>query len=276
MCFDLHSHSTHSDGVLTPAALVARAARRGVSTLGLTDHDDLSGLAAARAAARQFDIALVSGVEISVSWHTQTLHIVGLQIDPGNRELDAGLQQLRAGRVHRAEAMAASLEEQAGITGSLQGARAYAANPELVSRTHFARFLVQRGHAPDVAAVFKKYLKSGKPGYVPHQWTSLQQAVGWINISGGMAVLAHPGRYPLGNAQRDQLLAEFKDLGGIGVEVVTGSHTERQFADWGRHAQRYGLLASAGSDFHGPGESYRDLGDLPALPAGCTPVWAAW
>lgn len=275
MSFDLHSHSTHSDGVLTPSELVARAARRGVGTLALTDHDALSGLADARAAAQQLDIVLVNGVEISVSWHALTLHIVGLQIDPGNRELDAGLQQIRDGRLRRAEAMAASLDE-AGIGGSLQGARAYAANPELVSRTHFARFLVERGHARDVAAVFKKYLTGDKPGHVPHQWAGLQQAVGWINASGGMAVLAHPGRYKLGNAQRDKLLAEFKDLGGVGVEVVTGSHTERQYADWGRHAQRHGLLASAGSDFHGPGESYRDLGDLPALPDGCTPIWAGW
>lgn len=275
MTFDLHSHSTHSDGLLTPPDLVARAAQRGVGTLALTDHDDLSGLAAARVAAQQLDIALVYGVEISVSWQALTLHIVGLQIDPGNRELDAGLQQIRDGRLRRAEAMAASLEK-AGIAGSLEGARAYAGNPELVSRTHFARFLVERGHAHDVAAVFKKYLTGDKPGHVPHQWASLQQAVGWINASGGMAVLAHPGRYKLGNAQRDKLLAEFKDQGGVGVEVVTGSHTVRQYADWGRHAQRYGLLASAGSDFHGPGESYRDLGNLPALPAGCTPIWAGW
>lgn len=272
---DLHSHSTYSDGVLTPTDLVARAAQRGVGMLALTDHDGLSGLAEARAAARQLGIELINGVEISVSWRALTLHIVGLQIDPGNEELGAGLQQIRDGRQRRAEAMAASLEA-AGIAGSLQGARAYAANPELVSRTHFARFLAERGHASDVAAVFRKYLTGDKPGHVPHQWASLQQAVSWINASGGMAVVAHPGRCKLGNAQRDQLLAEFKDLGGAGIEVVTGSHTERQFADWGRHAQRYGLLASAGSDFHGPGESYRDLGDLPALPAGCTPIWAGW
>lgn len=241
--------------------------------LALTDHDEISGLAAARAAAQQHDIGLVNGVEISVSWHDLTLHIVGLQIDPGSPELGAGLQQVRDGRVARAEAMAASLEK-AGIAGSLAGARAYAANPELISRTHFARFLVAHGHAHDVAAVFKKYLTGDRPGYVPHQWASLQQAVGWISVSGGMAVLAHPGRYKLGNAQRDQLLAEFSDQGGVGIEVVTGSHTVRQFAEWGRHAQRYGLLASVGSDFHGPGESYRDLGSLPALPAGCTPVWS--
>ncbi len=272
---DLHCHSTHSDGLLTPSELVARAVQRGVDTLALTDHDELSGLAEARAAARQLGIALVNGVEISVSWHASTLHIVGLHIDPANRELDDGLQQIRDGRSRRAEAMATSLEK-AGIAGSLEGARSYAANPELVSRTHFARYLVERGHASDVAAVFRKYLTGDKPGYVPHQWASLQQAVGWITASGGMAVLAHPGRYKLGNAQRDQLLAEFTDLGGVGVEVVTGSHTERQFAEWGRHAQRYGLLASAGSDFHGPGESYRDLGKLPALPAGCTPIWNGW
>lgn len=275
MIYDLHCHSTHSDGLLKPSELVARAAGLGVGTLALTDHDELSGLEEARAAARQLGISLINGVEISVSWHAATLHIVGLQVDPANSELDRGLQRIREGRSHRAGAMAASLEK-AGIAGSLEGARSYAANPELVSRTHFARYLVERGHASDVGAVFKKYLKADKPGYVPHQWASLQQAVGWITASGGMAVLAHPGRYKLGPAQRDQLLSEFTDLGGAGVEVVSSSHTERQFAEWGRHAQRYGLLASAGSDFHGPGESYLDLGKLPALPAGCTPIWKHW
>lgn len=271
--FDLHSHSTHSDGLLKPGELVARAAQRGVMTLALTDHDELSGLAEARAEAGRHGLVFINGVEISVTWHDHTLHVVGLHIDPGNSELSAGLDRIRDGRRRRAEAMATSLE-QAGITGSLEGARSYAGNPELVSRTHFARFLVEHGHARDVPSVFKKYLTGGKPGYVPHQWATLGQAVGWIKASGGLPVLAHPGRYPLGNLQRDTLLADFRDLGGVGVEVVTGSHTPQQFAIWSHHAQRFGLLASAGSDFHGPEESYRDLGDLPDLPAGCTPVWS--
>lgn len=270
--FDLHSHSTRSDGLLTPAGLVARAAERGVRALALTDHDEIGGLHEARVHAAQVGIAFINGVEVSVTWGGHTLHVVGLHIDPGNAELTAGLEQIRSGREHRAARIASELE-QAGIADSLAGARSYAANPDLVSRTHFARFLVERGHARDVQAVFRKYLATGKPGYVPHQWASLQQAVHWIRASGGIAVLAHPGRYKLDNLQRDALLANFGEAGGAAVEVVTGSHTADQFATWARHAQRFGLLASAGSDFHGPGESRRDLGELPELPAGCTPVW---
>jgi predicted metal-dependent phosphoesterase TrpH len=273
--FDLHTHSTHSDGVLTPPQLVARAAQRGVTTLALTDHDDTGGLAAARQAALEAGISFVCGVEISVSWHDQTLHIVGLRIDPENAQLVAGLAQVRSGRSSRAVRMAAALE-QAGISGTLEGARARASNPELVSRTHFARYLVEHGHARDMQGVFKKYLTSGKPGYVPHLWASLEQAIGWIKSSGGIPVLAHPGRYKLDNARRESMLENFRDLGGMGVEVVTGSHTREQFALWGRYARRFGFLASTGSDFHGPGESYRDLGALPDLPHGCTPVWSVF
>ncbi|MCW5606320.1 MAG: PHP domain-containing protein [Burkholderiales bacterium] len=270
--FDLHSHSAHSDGLLAPAALIARAAQRGVGTLALTDHYETSGLQEARTAAREVGISLIDGVEISVSWNEHTLHVVGLHIDPANAALAAGLERIRGGRGKRAERIAAGLEE-AGIAGSLEGARAYAANAELVSRTHFARFLVDRGHARDMQGVFKKFLTAGKPGHVPHAWASLAEAVGWISVSGGIPVLAHPGRYKLGNAQREAMLSEFRELGGVGVEVVTGSHTREQFSEWGRYAQRFGLCASAGSDFHGPGESYRDLGELPDLPYGCTPIW---
>jgi predicted metal-dependent phosphoesterase TrpH len=220
-------------------------------------------------------ISFVCGVEISVSWHDQTLHIVGLRIDPENAQLVAGLAQVRSGRSSRAVRMAAALE-QAGISGTLEGARARASNPELVSRTHFARHLVEHGHARDMQGVFKKYLTSGKPGYVPHLWASLEQAIGWIKSSGGIPVLAHPGRYKLDNARRESMLENFRDLGGMGVEVVTGSHTREQFALWGRYARRFGFLASTGSDFHGPGESYRDLGALPDLPHGCTPVWSVF
>lgn len=273
--FDLHTHSTHSDGVLTPPQLVARAAQRGVTTLALTDHDDIGGLAAARQAAQLAGVSFVSGVEISVSWHDHTLHVLGLLIDPDNPQLAAGLAQVRSGRGDRAARMAAALEE-AGIPGTLEGARARASNPELVSRTHFARYLVEHGYARDMQGVFKKYLASGKPGHVPHLWASLEQAIGWIKASGGIAVLAHPGRYKMDNVRRESMLENFRDLGGVGVEVVTGSHTREQFALWGRYARRFGFLASTGSDFHGPGESYRDLGALPDLPHGCTPVWSVF
>ena len=275
MSIDLHSHSTYSDGLLPPSRVVERAAQRGVRLLALTDHDETGGLAEACERARSVGVRLIKGVEISVSWEGQTLHIVGLQIDPGSAELAAGLGKLRQGRRARAESMSAELAK-AGIEGSLAGARSYVTNPELVGRTHFARFLVERGHARDVQSVFKKYLAAGKPGYVPHQWADLGEAVGWIRASGGLAVVAHPGRYELEHVQREKLFAEFKERGGAGLEVVTGSHTADQFGVYARYATRFGLLASAGSDFHGPGESRRDLGDLPELPSGCTAIWQEW
>jgi predicted metal-dependent phosphoesterase TrpH len=270
--FDLHCHSTRSDGLLAPAEVVARAAVRGVRTLALTDHDEVSGLREARERANDVGVRFINGVEISVTWSGRTLHIVGLHIDPDNPELVTGLEQIRSGRQSRAERIASRLEK-AGISGSLAGARSYVTNPDLVGRTHFARFLVERGHARDMQAVFRRYLTDGKPGYVPHRWASLDQAVHWIKVSDGIAVLAHPGRYGLTRAERESALSSFKDTGGSAVEVVTGSHTPDQYATWAGYAQRFGLLASAGSDFHGPGESRRDFGELPGLPAGCTPVW---
>jgi predicted metal-dependent phosphoesterase TrpH len=273
MRFDLHSHSTCSDGLLAPAALVERAVQRGVDVLALTDHDEVKGLPAAREAAAQWGLRLIDGVEISVLWETVTLHIVGLAIDTAHAPLVEGLAGIRTGRELRAVRMAHSLDA-AGIAGSLEGARRYAKNPELVSRSHFARYLVETGHARDTNAVFRNYLTPGKPGYVPHQWAALADALGWINGSGGIAVLAHPGRYDLGTVQCERLLGEFVDLGGAAVEVVTGSHAPSEFVTWARHARQYGLLASAGSDFHGPGEGYRDIGNVPALPSGCEPVWA--
>ncbi len=272
--YDFHCHSTYSDGLLPPAEIVARAAGRGVRVLSLTDHDELGGLPEARAAAQHHDIALIPGVEISVTWAGHTLHIVGLRVDAEAAALKSGLARIREGRNSRAARMAEALAH-AGIDGALQGARFYAANPELVSRTHFARFLVERGHARDMQTAFKRFLTAGNPGYVAHQWASLEEAVSWIREAGGIAVLAHPGRYRMEQWQRDELLERFKALGGLAVEVVTGSHTPAQYAYWSKAVQRHALLASCGSDFHGPGESYRDLGELPPLPAGCMPVWEA-
>ncbi len=275
MKVDLHSHSTFSDGMLGPEVLVERAVQRGVDMLALTDHDETGGLVAAREAAAAWGIRLIDGVEISVQWEAVTLHIVGLCIDPAHLPLHEGLAAIRSGREHRAQRIAASLAE-AGIPGSLEGARRYAKNPELVSRAHFARYLVEAGHARDTNAVFRGYLTPGKPGYVPHQWAELAEALRWISGSGGVAVLAHPGRYPLNQQQCERLLEEFIGLGGTAVEVVTGSHAPDEFVTWARYARRFGLLASAGSDFHGPGEGYRDIGNVPVLPAGCTPVWTAF
>lgn len=275
MKVDLHSHSTCSDGLLSPAELVERAVLRGVDMLALTDHDELAGLAPARAAAAQWGLRLIDGVEISVQWEETTLHIVGLNVDPDHAPLMDGLAAIRSGREDRAHRMADSLAA-AGIAGSLEGARRYAKNPELLSRSHFARYLVEAGHARDTNAVFRNYLTPGKPGYVPHQWAALTDALCWITGSGGLAVLAHPGRYPLNQQQSERLLGEFVELGGAAVEVVTGSHTPDEFVIWARYAKRFGLRASAGSDFHGPGEGYRDIGNVPVLPAGCDPVWSGF
>jgi predicted metal-dependent phosphoesterase TrpH len=272
---DLHCHSTYSDGTLTPDELVARAARRGVAMLALTDHDDTGGLAAARVAAQRVGLELVDGVEISVTWRGHTLHIVGLGIDPANEALQAGLAATRGGRKGRAEKIIAAFEE-LGIPGSGEGARKFAANPELVSRTHFARFLVKEGVVKDMKSAFQRFLGGGQPCFVPHQWASLSDAVAWIKGSGGTAVIAHPGRYPLDSAQMRQLLVEFRDAGGAALEVVTSSHKPHQYATFAAHARQFGLAASAGSDFHSPAESYHDLGGLPQLPAGCVPVWRDW
>ena len=272
---DLHCHSTVSDGTLTPTQLVERAATRGVSMLALTDHDDLGGLDEARRVANEKNIIFINGVEISVTWRNRTLHIVGLDVDPKYLPLKKGLAAIRSGRVTRGSKIAAGLDK-SGIQGSLEGAYHYAGEDGLIGRTHFARFLAEQGYAKNVKSVFKKYLVKGKPGYVSHQWASLSDAVGWICGSGGKAVIAHPARYKLGKNLLDELLLEFRALGGSGLEVITGSHTPEQSLIFAHHANRMNLLASCGSDFHGPEESYFDLGRMPEFPIECMPVWHDW
>ncbi len=275
MNFDLHCHSTASDGLLKPAELVARAAANGVTTLALTDHDDVSGLSEARAAAEARGVRFVDGVEVSVSWGGITVHIVGLRIDPENAALRSGLESVRESRAKRAGKIGEALDA-AGVPDSLAGARRYAENPNLISRSHFARYLAEAGRAPDVKSVFRHYLVKGKPGFVAHQWASLADAVGWIRASGGVAVIAHPGRYRLPRPEMRAFLAEFRDSGGAGLEIVTGSHAPEQYVEFARLAREFGLLASRGSDFHGQGESRADLGALPPLSDDLTPVWHDW
>lgn len=275
MNYDLHCHSSISDGVLAPADLVQRAAEKGVDVLALTDHDDVGGLAEAAQAAEAAGIGFVPGVEISVTWSGVTLHVVGLNVDAGNPQLQAGLASIQQGRHKRAERIGHELARK-GIAGAFEGAMRHAANPRMVGRTHFARFLVEEGVCKDVRSVFRKYLVRGKPGYVAHEWTALENAVAWIRAAGGQAVLAHPGRYDLKGKATRRLLAEFRELGGEGVEVVTGSHTPDQHALFAELAAHYGLLASRGSDFHAPGEYGRELGGGPDLPVKCTPIWHNW
>ncbi|MFA5172041.1 MAG: 3',5'-nucleoside bisphosphate phosphatase [Sulfuriferula sp.] len=273
--YDLHCHSNASDGMLPPADLIARAHTQGVTVLALTDHDDVAGLAPARMTAEELGLKLVNGVEISVTWGVHTLHVVGLNIDPEHPDLVAGLATIRTGRGERAIKMAEGLRK-VGITDSLAGAYLHADNPNLIGRMHFARYLVAQGLVKDTRTVFKKYLVKGKPGYVPHKWAELADAVAWIRASGGQAVLAHPGRYQMGSGKMHELLECFKSVGGEGIEVVTGSHSPDQYPQYANLAQKFGLLSSRGSDFHAPGEGYRDIGRLPPLPEICTPIWHDW
>lgn len=271
---DLHCHSTVSDGSLTPAELVRRAKANGVELLALTDHDETGGLAEARAEARVQQLRFVSGVEVSSTWgDDQTLHIVGLGIDEHHPALVAGLAQVRSGRDTRARRIADELDKVA-IHGAYEGALRHAGNPALVGRSHFARYLVECGRAKDVKSVFDYWLAKGKPGYVPHFWATLEQAVAWIRGAGGIAVLAHPQRYKVSKKELRQVFADFKDMGGQGVEVLSGSQSEGEVLEMARVAREFGFLASRASDFHGPGESWIDLGKLPALPEGLTPVWS--
>jgi len=270
---DLHCHSTFSDGLLTPTEVVRRAHANGVDLLALTDHDEVGGLAEARAVADELGLKFINGVEISVSWGDDTtLHIIALNIDPSHPDLLAGLAQVRSGRDARAAQMSEELDK-VGIHGAHQGALRYVGNPALVGRSHFARYIVEMGHAKDVKTVFEHWLAKGKPGYVAHAWATLAQALGWIRAAGGVAVLAHPGRYRLSNKELRRLLTEFRALGGGGIEVLSGSHSDEDTREFARYAREFGFLASRASDFHGPGESRIDLGKLPQLPDDLTPVW---
>ncbi|WP_217126434.1 3',5'-nucleoside bisphosphate phosphatase [Hydrogenophilus thiooxidans] len=273
---DLHSHSTASDGVLTPPELVKRAAQNRVALFALTDHDTVAGLTEAREAARQLGVLFVAGVEISVSFAGETIHLVGLGIDETDPVLTAGLEQVRRGRTERARKMAEALEA-CGFAGVWEGALRFVRHPDLISRAHFARYLVHAGHFPSMHAVFTHYLAKGKPGYVDHHWATLGEAVSWIHAAGGVAVVAHPGRYRLNEREWGALLTEFVDLGGEAIEVVTSAHDHNATTHWAQICRRYGLAASQGSDFHAPDESPWDLGAMGyPLPDDLVPVWQRW
>ena len=269
---DLHCHSVVSDGTLTPEDLAARAKANGVELWALTDHDEIGGQHRAAAAAHAQGMAYLTGVEISVTFADTTVHIVGLGFDPHDTRLAEGLAATRGGRGERAKDMAEQLA-QAGIPGAYEGALQFVGNPALISRTHFARFLVETGVCKDTSEVFRKYLIEGKPGYVPHRWASLGNAVRWITEAGGMAIIAHPARYKFSANEEFALFSEFKAHGGRGVEVVTGSHSAAEYVTYAAMAKEFGLAASHGSDFHSPDESHTDLGTLPLLPGQLTPVW---
>jgi 3',5'-nucleoside bisphosphate phosphatase len=271
---DLHCHSAVSDGTLEPEALAQRAKANGVELWALTDHDEVGGQHRARTAALALGLPYLTGTEISVTFVGVTVHIVGLGFDADDAVLKAGLAATRGGRRERAMEMAEGLAK-VGIKDTFDGALQYVGNPELISRTHFARYLVDTGICADTSEVFRKYLTEGKPGFVPHRWATLRDAVGWIVGAGGQAVIAHPARYRFTANEEHALFTEFMGHGGRGVEVVTGSHSSAEAVRYADVALEYGLLASRGSDFHGPGESHMDLGSLPELPGKLTPVWDA-
>ena len=269
---DLHCHSVVSDGTLTPEALAERAKANGVELWALTDHDEIGGQHRAAAAAKAHGLAYLTGAEISVTFAGETVHIVGLGFDADDEGLREGLRATRGGREQRAREMADSLAK-VGIQGAFEGALKFVGNPDLISRTHFARFLVESGVCKETNEVFRKYLTEGKPGYVPHRWATLKDAVTWITQAHGIAVIAHPGRYNFSANAEYALFTEFKAHGGRGVEVVTGSHTRQEYVKYAETAKEFGLAASRGSDFHSPEESHTDLGTLPFLPGQLTPVW---
>ncbi len=273
--YDLHCHSTASDGTLSPKALIQHAANQNVEVIALTDHDTVAGLDEARVEAQQQGIRLINGLELSVSWNNQTLHIVALGIDPQYPALRDGLNALQRYRQQRGEEIAARLEKRANIPGVLAGVTELAKG-KLLSRTHFARFLLEQGHVKGMQEAFTRYLKRGKPGYVSSKWADFEEGLKWITDSGGQAVVAHPARYSMTATKRRKMLGEFIECGGVGLEVVSGSHSKGESHTMANLAKQLGLLASVGSDYHGPENRWVELGRLAPLPDGCTPIWHDW
>ena len=271
MSIDLHSHSTVSDGTLTPSELLAHAAKQDVEVLALTDHDSVDGLDEAAIAAKQHGIKLINGAEISIMWKGQTIHMVALGIDPSYQPLRDGLASICEYRSWRAEEIGRRLAKKR-IEGAYEGAKAYAKG-SLIARPHFGRFLIEKGYCKDMREVFKKYLVRGRPGYVPGKWAEMDAAVSWVRGAGGIPIIAHPARYRLTAGRLRTMLGEFKECGGLGIEVVSGSHTPDECNTMAAHAERAGLLASQGSDYHGPENPWVQLGRLTPMPDNCNPVW---
>lgn len=272
--YDLHTHSTASDGSLSPAELVRQAAAAGVTHLALSDHDTTGGLEEAEAAADAAGIRLVPAVEISATWMDKSLHVVGLAIDPACASLQQGLSGLRELRARRAAEIGQRLAKH-GIPDAFEAAAALTPSG-MVTRTHFARVIHAQGLAASVSDVFNRYLAQGKPGYVSTRWAEIEQVVAWIRSAGGTAVVAHPQRYKLTASWMRRLLGEFKEMGGGALEVVAGAAYPQDVQAAASHARRFGLLASAGSDYHGPEHPWLRLGRLPPLPPDVTPVWSLW
>lgn len=272
--FDLHAHSTYSDGAYSPRGLIERAVAAGIHVLALTDHDTMAGHLEAEEAARELGVGFLPGVEISVTWQGKTLHLVGLRVDAGHPPLRAGLEGLALHRQQRAFEMAQRLEK-VGVIGIYDEVLSLAGQG-MVTRTHFAHCLARRGLAADVRDVFNRYLTPGKPGYVHSTWAGLETAIAWIRGAGGVAVLAHPIRYKLTGSWLRRLALEFKEFGGQAIEVLSGQASPGDVQASAQLAKRFDLLGSCGSDFHGPDQGWPKLGRLPPMPKDVTPVWSLW
>ena len=269
--FDLHCHSTASDGALAPAELVKRAHEHGVTSLALTDHDTTEGLAEAQSCAIATGIKLIPGIELSASWRGQCFHIVGLGINPVYPPLAAATQNLQNTRMDRAEKIAAKLEKKR-IPGALEAVKK-AAGDGMITRTHFADFLVSQNHVSTQQEAFDRYLAKGKSAYVSTSWAELELAINWITESGGVAVLAHPLRYKLTANWMKRLLTAFKNAGGKGIEVITSRINTDEIKLAADYAARFELAGSVGSDFHNAVNPWVELGRLAPLPRNIKPVW---
>ncbi|MCK9635328.1 MAG: PHP domain-containing protein [Methylobacter tundripaludum] len=269
--YDLHSHSNASDGALSPTELVQRAHEHGVTSLALTDHDTVVGLSEAQVAATAAGIELIPGIELSTSWQNKCFHIVGLGIDPAYPPLAEATRNLQIMRTERAEKIAEKLEKKR-IPGALAAVKK-AAGDGMITRTHFADFLLSQFHVSTQQEAFDRYLGAGKDAYVATIWAEMELAVNWITGSGGVAVLAHPLRYKLTASWMRRLLAAFKEAGGLGIEVVTGRYNSDEIKLVAGYAKRFELAGSVGSDFHSPANQWVELGRLAPLPENVKPVW---
>lgn len=269
---DLHCHSINSDGAHSVVAVLDMVKQNGGKYIALTDHDTVCGVAEARSYAKSLELNFIAGVEISVTWNKTLIHILGLGIDENNQELIKNLEQLRSLRLSRGQKIAEKLAK-LGIPNALEGALKYCSNENALSRTHFARFLVDNGYAK-ANRVFDKYLANGKPAYVAQEWTSLENAISWIKNSGGYAVIAHPSRYRLTHTKLQNLINDFKTAGGIGIEVISSSHSETDAMSIAQLANKNDLLGSIGTDFHNI-DSYPRLrvGINYPLPSICKPIY---
>ncbi len=269
---DLHTHSTASDGSYSPRELVKLAAQAGITRLAITDHDTLDGLASAMASCEKHEVSLVNGIELSCRFGNRSLHIVGLDIDPENEELNNAVFQSQQIRIKRGRIIGQKLEK-SGISNAYKSTCELAGS-NLIGRAHFARVLVEQGYAKNFKQVFKRYMTQGKPGYAAAQWMALETAINVIHAAGGLAVIAHPARYGLSRGQLRRLVEDFRDLSGDAIEVVSGKASPGEIENLARLAGEFSLAGSVGSDFHGPDKPWVKLGKLPQIPKHCVPVWS--